>query len=148
MGDFGTEGFFSRNASDTQKFSGFMIFQLMLSPGATHDFILGSIFSKNFMVCLMNQAAEGNRYLNRAAIKTLSAIERAVELEPDVLDPILDRLLNHNGTYSFDQRTNSKTIEHLLCNAQGDSKALVISLLRVPVLDMKGYVTFDTTWVT
>lgn len=115
-----------------------MVFQLMLSPGATHDFILASIFSQNFMTCLMNQAAAENRYLHRAALKALASIEQAVEAEPEILQPILKGLLTGNGDYCFDQRTHGKTIEHLLSKAPESDKVPIISLLRTPVLNMKG----------
>ncbi|KAL2257198.1 hypothetical protein VTK26DRAFT_521 [Humicola hyalothermophila] len=109
------EGFFSKNASDSQKFSGFMIFQKMLEGAAANSsFFVSTLFSKNLMACLMNQAAKEDRYLHRAALKALKGIETAVEKTPSLLPSILRELLGKQGAYNFDQRTNTKTVDKLL----------------------------------
>ncbi|KAL2137014.1 hypothetical protein VTI74DRAFT_10490 [Chaetomium olivicolor] len=108
------ESFFSKTASDSQKFSGFMIFQKMLEGATDSAFMVPTLFSKNLMVCLMNQAAKEDRYLHRAALKALKAIEAAVEKAPSLLPTILEELLGKQGAYNFDQRTNTKTVDKLL----------------------------------
>lgn len=122
-----TEGFFSKNASDSQKFSGFMIFQKMLEGTTDYPSIVSAIFSKNLMVCLMNQAAKEDRYLHRAAIKALKAIEAAVEKVPSLLPTILRELLGKQGAYNFDQRTNTKTVDKLL---QHTTRSTIKSVLK------------------
>lgn len=124
------DSFFSKMASDHQKFSGFMIFQKMLEDGAACSFIVDKIFSKNLMVCLMNQAAREDRFLHRAALKALKAIESTAQKEPSVIQPILRHLLGKSGAYNFDQRTNTKTVEKVLqCTRRADGPA-VIKLLK------------------
>ncbi|GAB1310759.1 DNA-directed DNA polymerase [Madurella fahalii] len=108
------ESFFSRSASDSQKFSGFMIFQKMIEGSAECSFIVTALFSKNLMACLMNQAAKEDRYLHRAALKALKSIEAAVEKTPSLLPTVLRELLGKQGAYNFDQRTNTKTVDRLL----------------------------------
>jgi DNA polymerase phi len=122
--------FFSKMASDHQKFSGFMIFQKMLEDGATCPFIVDKIFSKNLMVCLMNQAAREDRFLHRAALKALKAIEATAQKEPSVIKPVLGHLLGRNGAYNFDQRTNTKTVEKLLQYTRSSDGAAVVKLLK------------------
>lgn len=104
-----------------------MIFQKMLEGAAACSFIVTSLFSKNLMVCLMNQAAKEDRYLHRAALKALKAIEAAVEKIPSLLPTILRELLGKQGAYDFDQRTNTKTVDKLL---QHTAPATVKSVLK------------------
>lgn len=124
------DSFFSKIASDHQKFSGFMIFQKMLEDGAACSFIVDKIFSKNLMVCLMNQAAREDRFLHRAALKALKAVEATAQKEPSIVKPVLKHLLGKNGAYNFDQRTNTKTIEKVLQYTRNADGADVLKVLK------------------
>lgn len=124
------DSFFSKMASDHQKFSGFMIFQKMLEDGAACSFIVDKIFSKNLMVCLMNQAAREDRFLHRAALKALKAVESTAQKEPSVVQPILRHLLGKAGAYNFDQRTNTKTVERVLQYTRRSDGPAVTRLLK------------------
>ncbi|KAB5536405.1 DNA polymerase phi-domain-containing protein [Coniochaeta sp. 2T2.1] len=123
------ESFF-KIASDHQKFSGFMIFQKMLEEGATCPFIVDKIFSKNLMVCLMNQAAREDRFLHRAALKALKAVEATAQNEPSVIPTVLSHLLGKNGAYNFDQRTNTKTVEKVLQYTKDAEGTVVLDILK------------------
>ncbi|KAK4681120.1 DNA-directed DNA polymerase [Podospora pseudoanserina] len=125
------EGFFSKNSSDSQKFSGFMIFQKMLEGAPNCEFIVKTLFSKNLMACLMNQAAKEDRYLHRAAVKALKALEAAAHHNPNWLPTILKGLFGKHGAYNFDQRTNTKTIDKLLQNTTSDTIKPVLKVLQL-----------------
>ncbi|KAH8910810.1 hypothetical protein BR93DRAFT_943094 [Coniochaeta sp. PMI_546] len=124
------DSFFSKIASDHQKFSGFMIFQKMLEDGATCPFIVDRIFSKNLMVCLMNQAAREDRFLHRAALKALKAVEVTAQKEPSIIKPVLTHLLGKNGAYNFDQRTNTKTVEKVLQYTRNTDGPAILEILK------------------
>ncbi|KAL1842081.1 hypothetical protein VTJ49DRAFT_6063 [Mycothermus thermophilus] len=124
------ESFFSKNASDHQKFSGFMIFQKMLEGATESAFMVPTLFSKNLMVCLMNQAAKEDRYLHRAALKALKGIEGVVEKAPQLLPAMLKELLGRHGAYNFDQRTNTKTVDKLLQNTTPNTVKSVLKILQ------------------
>ncbi|KAI0148211.1 DNA polymerase phi-domain-containing protein [Hypoxylon sp. NC0597] len=129
------DGLFSKNASDAQKFRGFVIFQKFLQGFATENVELArELFTRNLMKCLMNQASKEDRYLHRAALKSLQSMEKAVQASPELLLPILKELLGKHGTYDFDQRTNTKTIENLLQWATPDNAKSTLKLLRDPVV--------------
>lgn len=128
------QGFFSKSATDPQKFTGFMIFQKFLEAGASHHFIVHNLFTQNLMTCLMNQAAKQDRYLHRAAVKSLKAVENCVETQPDLLPVVLKELLGKHGAYNFDQRTNSKTIDKLLHFVKPEDASDVLDSLRRLVL--------------
>ncbi|KAK0734480.1 DNA polymerase phi-domain-containing protein [Lasiosphaeria miniovina] len=125
------EGFFSKGSSDSQKFSGFMIFQKMLEGAQNCPFVLPILFSKNFMACLMNQASVEDRYLHRAALKALKAIEAATGNEPSFLPTTLKQLLGNHGAYNFDQRTNTKTVDKLLQKTSPATIKAVLKLLQL-----------------
>ncbi|KAH7328625.1 DNA polymerase phi-domain-containing protein [Stachybotrys elegans] len=127
------DGLFSKQATDGQKFKGFTVFQKMLEGLAGQPDKLQSLFSKNFMVCLMNQAAKVDRYLHRAATKALKAIEGVVSSRPDCLVPILEKLLGKNGAYNFDERTNTKTVEKLLGSMSPENEKAILAILRKPL---------------
>ncbi|KAI1134949.1 DNA polymerase phi-domain-containing protein [Hypoxylon sp. FL0543] len=129
------DGLFSKNASDAQKFRGFVIFQKFLQGFATQNAELAQdLFTRNLMKCLMNQASKEDRYLHRAALKSLQSMEKAVQASPELLIPILRELLGKHGAYDFDQRTNTKTIENLLQWATPDNAKRVLKLLRDPIV--------------
>jgi DNA polymerase phi len=108
-----------------------MIFQKMLEGAAECSFIVEALFSKNLMVCLMNQAAKEDRYLHRAAIKALKAIEVATEKTPSLLPTILRELLGKQGAYNFDQRTNTKTVDKILQHTTPATIKPVLKILQL-----------------
>ncbi|KAH6854145.1 DNA polymerase phi-domain-containing protein [Chaetomium sp. MPI-CAGE-AT-0009] len=125
------ESFFSKNASESQKFSGFMIFQKMLEGATDSPSMVSTLFSKNFMVSLMNQAAKEDRYLHRAAVKALKGIEAVVEKAPHLLPTVLKELLGKQGAYNFEQRTNTKTIDKLLQQTTPSTVKQVLKILQL-----------------
>ncbi|KAK0657082.1 DNA polymerase phi-domain-containing protein [Cercophora newfieldiana] len=125
------EGFFSKTSSDSQKFSGFMIFQKMLEGTVEFPQMVTALFSQNFVGCLMNQAAREDRYLHRAALKALKSIEVTVEHHPEILPTILRQLLSEHGVYNFDQRTNTKTVDKLLQQTTPATVKAVVKLLKL-----------------
>ena len=92
------------------------------------------------MKCLLNQAAKEDRYLHRAAVKTLKAIEQVVQSNSSVLVPILLQLFGPWGAYNFDQRTNSKTVEKIVQYADAEHANTIIEILKAPVAKPKLYV--------
>lgn len=86
------------------------------------------------MKCLMNQAAKEDRYLHRAALKSLQSIEKAVQASPELLLLVLNELIGKAGAYDFDQRTSTKTVENLLQWATPENAKNVLKLLRDPVV--------------
>ncbi|KAI1426593.1 DNA polymerase phi-domain-containing protein [Xylaria sp. FL1777] len=132
------DGLFSKQASDGQKFRGFMIFQKYIHALASaNQSLVKELFTRNLMKCLINQAAKEDRYLHRAALKTLQSMEKATESYPELLIPILKELMGKFGLYDFDQRTNSKTIESLLQWVTPANSKKVFKLLREPILNLK-----------
>ncbi|EFY90915.1 DNA polymerase V, putative [Metarhizium acridum CQMa 102] len=131
------DGLFSKQATDGQKFKGFMVFQKMLEGFIEVPSKLQSLFSRNLMSCLVNQASKEDRYLHRAAIKALKSIEVVVSAHPSSLTPVLANLLGKNGVYSFDQRTSTKTVDRLLQNINGENAEAVLAVIRQPVMTLK-----------
>ncbi|KAI1329554.1 DNA polymerase phi-domain-containing protein [Xylariaceae sp. FL0255] len=132
------DGLFSKSASDGQKFRGFKIFQKFLQGITTLDqSLVKELFTRNFLKCLINQASKEDRYLHRAAIKSLQSMEKAVETSPKLLVPILQELTGKHGLYDFDQRTSSKTVESLLQWVTRDNSEKILDLLREPILNLE-----------
>ncbi|KAK5634132.1 hypothetical protein RRF57_009846 [Xylaria bambusicola] len=132
------DGLFSKNASDGQKFRGFMIFQKYIHSLASADkSLVKELFTRNLMKCLINQAAKEDRYLHRAALKTLQSMEKAVETHHELLVVVLKELIGKYGLYDFDLRTASKTIENLLQWVTPTNSKKVLKLLREPVMNLK-----------
>lgn len=132
------QGFFSKTASEPQKFTGFMIFQKFLEGGISHPHITHNVFSQNLLTCLMNQAAKQDRYLHRAATKALKAIEQAADTDRDLVPVIIQFLLGKQGAYNFDQRSNSKTVDKLLHLTRPQHAQEIIKALRQLVLKSEG----------
>lgn len=132
------QGFFSKTASEPQKFTGFMIFQKFLEAGISHPHITHNVFSQNLLTCLMNQAAKQDRYLHRAATKALKAIEQAADADRDLVPVIIQFLLGKQGAYNFDQRSNCKTVDKLLHLTRPQHAQEIIKTLRQLVLKSEG----------
>ncbi|KAL5090487.1 hypothetical protein Trisim1_004382 [Trichoderma cf. simile WF8] len=130
------DGLFSKQATDGQKFKGFTVFQKFLEGCVVHHSLLQILFSKNLMTSLMNQAAKEDRYLHRAAIKTLKAIEGAVSSHPSALVPVLESLLSRNGAYNFDQRTSTKTVDKLLQNFNLENDKGTLKIIQAPIASL------------
>ncbi|OTA00952.1 DNA polymerase V (phi) [Trichoderma parareesei] len=130
------DGLFSKQATDGQKFKGFIVFQKFLEGCIEHHTLLQILFSKNLMTSLMNQAAKEDRYLHRAAIKALKAIEGAVSAHPTALVPVLESLLSRNGVYNFDQRTSTKTIDKLLQNFNSENDKATLKIIMAPIASL------------
>ncbi|GAO18123.1 uncharacterized protein UV8b_02917 [Ustilaginoidea virens] len=131
------DGLFSRQATDGQKFKGFMVFQKMLAGLAEVPSKLQVLFSRNLMSCLLNQAAKEDRYLHRAATKSLKTVEAVVSEHPALLAPVLKNLLGKNGSYTLDQRTNCKTASTLLQNVNEQNMAAVLAVIKQPMKTLK-----------
>ncbi|KAI0125855.1 DNA polymerase phi-domain-containing protein [Xylariales sp. AK1849] len=129
------DGLFSKSATEGQKFRGFMIFQKFIQAftGRKGELFIKELFSRNLMKCLVNQAAKEDRYVHRAAVKSLKTIVTTVEAQPGTLLTIVTELLGKHGAYDFDQRTNSKTVEKLLQYSTEENIQDIFRKLRDPI---------------
>jgi DNA polymerase phi len=107
-----------------------MIFAKILEGLVPYRHCVEKLFSKHFMNCLMNQATKEDRYLHRAAVKALKAIEAAAAKEPKVIPAILGQLLDHHGSYNFDQRTKAKMVETVLQSTDSHQMNQVVKVLH------------------
>ncbi|KAI0998824.1 hypothetical protein K3495_g9372 [Podosphaera aphanis] len=105
---------FASNASRERKFWGFLLFQKVLQSARTYRSAISSIFSPNLMRCLINHSQDKDRFLNRAADKSLKFVLTAVKINLEILPDVLYSLIGKNGTYNFDKVTKTKTISQLL----------------------------------
>ncbi|KAK1962566.1 DNA polymerase phi [Colletotrichum sublineola] len=128
------DNFFAKTATEGQKFRGFLVFQKMLQSYADIDDLLDILFSRNLMTCLINQAAQEDRFLHRAALKTCKVIEETSAAHPEATGVILDNLISNNGLYRFDVMTKSKTVDRILQHVQAETGEDVIQVLSGPVM--------------
>ena len=110
-----------------------------LAAKGEHDAIK-ALFSRNLMRCSVNQAVNKDRYLHRAALKSLKTLEKVVEAHPSTLLAILEQLISQNGAYDFDQLTATSTVEHILHHVTADNVKQVFKLIRSPVSTVQEYV--------
>lgn len=94
------------------------------------------MFSHNLVRCLINHVQEKDRFLHRAADKSLKVLIQAVEACPRLLPTILPCLIAGHGTYNFDRVTKTKTVERLLALVDDNSAATVIGVLKDPALSV------------
>lgn len=103
---------FAASSSEERKYSGFLLFQQMVPTVPVQ--LLPDIFSKNLMRCLTNQLASPERYLHRAAERSVKAILARARSNPNTRAPILRALLDPvNGDINFDKISKTKTVETL-----------------------------------
>jgi DNA polymerase phi len=121
------DSLFSASASDERKHWGFSLASKVIRK-APEEFI-PSIFSPNFMRCLINQLALPERFLHRVALKVLKAIHSRAEAEPSTTLFLVVGLMGSNGVVNFDQATKTKTIEKLLVQSSVGALQLILSHL-------------------
>ena len=103
---------FATSSSEERKYWGFLLFQRMVSNAPVN--LLCDLFTQSLMRCLTNQLASPERYLHRAAEKSIKAILARARLSPDSKAPFLTALLDPaNGDINFDKITKTKTVENL-----------------------------------
>lgn len=128
------ENLFSASASRERKFWGFLVFQKMIQNHISCTTLITSIFSHNLVRCLINHVQEKDRFLHRAAEKSLNILTHAVEENPDALVVVLQGLIDGNGAYSFDGVTKTKTVGKLLGMVDDTNGEAVLDVLTYPVL--------------
>jgi len=116
------ESLFSSSSSEERKFWGFLFFFKSLDRVSTPQ-DLSTMFSKNFMRCMVNQLSDAERYLNKAATKVSRALVAKAESTAWTVPVIFRQLATNNGTPNFDQLTKTKTVDKVLCSA--DESGLV-----------------------
>ena len=132
------ENLFASTASRERKFWGFLLFQKILQDPTTFSKLFPIIFSKNLVRCLINHIQEKDRFLNRAADKSLKVLLQTVESDPQTLPAILQQLIGRNGTYNFDRVTKTKTVEKLLAKVDEANANAVIAALVEPITVVEG----------
>lgn len=141
-----SDNFFSKSATEGQKLRGFLVLQEVLAApdleNATYpisvmdacQWLFPVVFSRNLMVCLMNQAASEDRYLHRVACKTLALAEKVAAEHSDLTCLVVENLTGNNGVYSFDIRTGRKTVENILQQSKPEMGEDLLVVLRAPVM--------------
>ncbi|CZT47188.1 related to DNA polymerase V [Rhynchosporium secalis] len=132
------DNLFSDKASSERKFWGFLLFQKIVEDPTSYGKLLPSVFSRNLVRCLINQVQGKDRFLHRAAEKSLKVLISAVEAKPKLLVLILPCLIGGHGTYNFDRLTKTKTVERLLSLVEDSTAAAVIDILVEPALSISG----------
>lgn len=106
------ETLFATSSSEERKYWGFLLFQRMIPNAPVR--LLSGLFTKNVMRCLTNQLASPDRYLHRAAERSIKVILARARSSPNARAPILKALLDPvNGDINFDKITRTKTVETL-----------------------------------
>jgi DNA polymerase phi len=129
-----SENLFSSSASSERKFWGFLLFQKMLNDAAVYPAVLRSLFSQNLIRCLINHVSKEDRFLHRAAEKSLKSIQQTIEAHPSTAATIISGLVSGHGVYNFDQITKTKTIEKILSHVQAEYRESVFGALLSPIL--------------
>ncbi|KAL3419081.1 DNA polymerase v [Phlyctema vagabunda] len=128
------ENLFSSTASRERKFWGFLLLQKILNEAISYKKLLPSVFSHNLVRCLINSVQEKDRFLNRAADKSLKVLLQAVETNPELLATVLPHLISGHGNYNFDKITKTKTIDKLLALTTDANTEAIIVILKKPIL--------------
>lgn len=128
------ENLFSASASRERKFWGMLLFQKMLNDTPNYPELMTSICSPNLVRCLINHVSKEDRFLNRAAEKSMRTLQQTAEANPHTIPVILPKLISGSGFYNFDQVTKTKTIDKMLGWVQGKDAEEVVQMLLKPAM--------------
>ncbi|KAG0071985.1 DNA-directed DNA polymerase [Linnemannia elongata] len=101
---------FDSSSSHERKYWGFQIFEKVL-PVLGEDQI-PLVFTTNFMRCFVNNLSSEDRFLNKAAKHTMTAMHAKADTNEAVRLTLITQLLDSNP--NFDRMSRSKTVETLL----------------------------------
>ncbi|KAF3934967.1 hypothetical protein ABW19_dt0209445 [Dactylella cylindrospora] len=123
------DGLFSNSASEERKFWGFLVFNKALAVFGDNE-TLASLFSPNFMKCFINQLGTPERYLHKAAQKSLRTIKLKAEECPGAVSTLLRCLLTGNGSPNFETIAKAKVIEPLFTCADKRGLLEIVQLFK------------------
>ena len=107
-----SETLFATSSSEERKYWGFLLFQRVIPNAPVEK--LSDLFTSNLMRCFINQLASPERYLHRAAERSVKAILTRARSNPNAKALFLRALLDPvNGDLNFDKTTKTKTVETL-----------------------------------
>ncbi|GAO49686.1 DNA polymerase V [Saitoella complicata NRRL Y-17804] len=129
------EGLFSEKSSLERKFWGFQLVEM----AAALDVPMKDTLTKNILRTIINHAADNERYLHKAAKRSLSAYQAYAESHPSEIAAMVKCIVGKNGTPNFDRITKSKLVETIMPMADAEGlKALAgmfLEMIRVPGLE-------------
>nr|KMM65379.1 DNA polymerase V [Coccidioides posadasii RMSCC 3488] len=130
--DFWTDvvdnGLFAAASSEERKYWGFLVSMKVINDGPKEA--AGSVFTKNFVRCLMNQLSVEGRYLHRIAQKAAKSIQARGATDPEFITPALRGLMGSAGAVNFDQVTKTKTVEKLIGDGSVDGLEQAVPFLE------------------
>jgi DNA polymerase phi len=132
------ENLFAASASRERKFWGFSLFQKMVNDTPNYPELLTSIFSPNLVRCLINHLSHEDRFLHRAAEKSLRTLQGMLEAHPHTIPVVLPMLISGQGFYNFDQVTKTKTVDKMLGWVSGDDAEETIAILLHAAMRVDG----------
>ncbi|KAJ3393682.1 DNA-directed DNA polymerase [Lobulomyces angularis] len=100
------------NSTHERKYLGFQIFQIILPKLKNSE--VPTIFSKNFMRCLINNLSGEKTYLHKVAKKTSQAISSTAKDNKDFSFQFFLQLVGKNGHHNFDKITKTQTVTSIL----------------------------------
>ncbi|MCJ1473397.1 DNA-directed DNA polymerase, partial [Lambiella insularis] len=124
------DGLFATSSSDERKYWGFLIFQKFVTTFPVNEML--NLLSHNLRRCLVNQLASSERFLHRAAERSLRAIHSRAEKDPEVASVVVRDFAQN--MVNFDVLTKTKTIEKLISQADPkDLRSIVHDFIEVIV---------------
>ncbi|KAM9938278.1 hypothetical protein OXX80_002208 [Metschnikowia pulcherrima] len=108
------DSMFSEKSSAERKFWGFEIFIKFLQSLPAN--MVTHLYSPNLMRCLINQAAQPNRLLNKVSTKTINTIIETAHADLTKVVPSLTAVIDESrgGGWKFDHLSKSKLSDALI----------------------------------
>lgn len=122
------ESLFAPNSTHERKYWGFLVFEELLPQLPVAD--VPMIFTPNFLKTLMNQLADQDRYLNKAAKKVVEVIQHAAEENKTVASSLAAHLLGQQGYQNFDRLSRSKLVENLVASMDATGVDTYVDYLK------------------
>ena len=126
------ENLFANSSSSERKYSGFQIFARAVRRISPDQ--IPHIFTPNFMRCWMNSLSSQDRYLNKAALSVVGAVQEVIDANPNIGFTLLSPLIGKHGRPDFDRITHTKIIERIMTKFDSESLDRYLSYLQDIVL--------------
>ncbi|KAH8727874.1 hypothetical protein GQ44DRAFT_769933 [Phaeosphaeriaceae sp. PMI808] len=123
---------FTSTSSHERKAWGFKLLSGMIS--SVPNVAIPALFSPNLMRTLINQSKKEDRFLHSAALAALYSVQSKVQQDPTSASAVFIALISKNGSIDFDKITKTKTLEHILLNADDYALKKIVRHLNTLIL--------------
>lgn len=131
-----SEGLFSEKSSLERRFWGLQLFSKLIPTVPVE--VVRHMLSYNFIHNLVEHCSSNQKMLHEASKDCLKKIRARAEMQPELSEFMISRLISKPGTPFFDRITKTKTLEEIFSSADGKNFSKILKTLEHVMINQQG----------